>query len=134
MKKILIFLWAVGILYGVSIFVFPLYADKIASVFWVQSWNTHMREFKTTFEETLTSYDLFGKVKDTTDQALELKQNISTNIDETQQKIKTFKPLLLWNSLLSSRFWQFLQLLLFWAFKDMLRKAEMQTDSQLLQI
>lgn len=91
MKKICIFIWLIGALYFVSIFTFPVYADKIAWILWLEKINAHVREFKSIFEETLTSYDLFGKVKDTTTEALELKQNIETNIEQTQQKIQTIK-------------------------------------------
>lgn len=79
---------AIIVVYGIGIFAFPKYTDYIWEFVGLQEFNEQIREKKQQFEEHLTSYDLFGKLQDTKEKTLEIKQNVSSGVIQTQQKIQ----------------------------------------------
>ncbi len=91
MKAIFLSILIILVVYFVSIFAFPVYADKLAEFFGKTHLNEQLRSYKTDIENKITSLNIFGQITETKQKALEVKQNISSGIVETQEKLETIK-------------------------------------------
>lgn len=88
MKKIFGILLLAIFLYFLSIFALPKVADQIGAYLWIEEWNQTFRDKKQQIEEKILWYDIFGRLNETKEKALEIKQNVSSWVIQTQQKIE----------------------------------------------
>ncbi|MDD5770071.1 MAG: hypothetical protein PHE25_03820 [Candidatus Gracilibacteria bacterium] len=91
MKKIVSFILIILVLYIVGIFIFPDYINQIGEKLGLSSFNQSVINFKTDIEKSITDYDPVGKVNQTKQQAIEIKQKMETQVQETKQKIETIQ-------------------------------------------
>lgn len=91
MQKIIYAILALIILYIVSIFAFPSVSSYIWEKVWLTGFNESLIKVKADVEDFITNFDVIWKYKDTKDQALEIKQNVETQVEETKQKIETIQ-------------------------------------------
>lgn len=91
MKKIVLFILSVIVLYIVSIFVFPSASSYIWERIWLIGFNNWVIKIRDEVNEFFTWFDIMGKYKDTKDSALEIKQNIEVQVQDTKQKIEVIQ-------------------------------------------
>ncbi len=91
MKKIILFILALIVFYIVSIFAFPSVTSSIAEKFWFSEFNKNVINFRNELNDFITNFDLIWKFKQTKDQAIEIKQNVETSVQDTKQKIETIQ-------------------------------------------
>ena len=88
MKKFFWIFFLVVFLYFVGIFAFPKMIDQLWAYLGLVEFHQNLREKKQQIEEQILWYDLFGTLNDTKEKALEIKQNVSSWVIQTQQKIE----------------------------------------------
>lgn len=91
MLKVIYFISALVALYFISIFAFPSVSSSIGGKLWLTAFNQSVIQLRDDFNDFVTNFDVIGKYKDTKDQALEIKQNVETQVQETKQKIETIQ-------------------------------------------
>lgn len=74
--------------YIISIFAFPSLANSIWETFWLKWFNSSVIKLRDDFNNFITNFDMKWKYKDTKDQALEIKQNVETQVNETKKQIE----------------------------------------------
>jgi peptidoglycan hydrolase CwlO-like protein len=91
MKKIIFLILLCFVLYIVSIFAFPSISTLIWEKLWLTWFNESVVKIKKDFNEFVLGFDVTGKYNDTKNQALEIKQNIETQVKETKGKIEVIQ-------------------------------------------
>lgn len=91
MKKIILFVVALFVTYIISIFALPSVSSYIWEKFWLTGFNNWVISIRDGFNDFITNFDVIGKYKETKDSALEIKQNVETQVQETKQKIETIQ-------------------------------------------
>lgn len=91
MLKVIYFICAVAVMYFVSIFALPSVSSTIWETLGLTAFNQSVIKVRDNFNEFITNFDVIGKYKDTKDQALEIKQNVETQVEDTKKKIETIQ-------------------------------------------
>lgn len=91
MKKIISFILLLIGLYIISIFTFPSISSSIWEKLWLTWFNQKVITLRDEFNDFIINFDLMWKYKDTKNQALEIKQNVETQVNDTKQKIETIQ-------------------------------------------
>lgn len=91
MKKIILFILRVIVLYILMIFSLPNLASSIWEKLWLLWFNNKVIKIKQNIDDFFTWVDINESLKETKNSALEIKQNIDNNIKETQDKIDTIR-------------------------------------------
>lgn len=76
-------------MYFMTLFIAPNVAAKLGEILWLTEFNTLVIEKKDAFYQFITWYDMMEKYQDTKNDALEIKQNVSTQIQQTTTDIQT---------------------------------------------
>lgn len=91
MKKILAFIFLIVWIYILLIFISPVVANNIWEKIWLLNFNNNLIETKKGIEDFIVNFDLVWKISETKKDALEIKQNVETQVQETKQKIETIQ-------------------------------------------
>lgn len=89
MQKVIFFILGLIVLYIVSIFASPSLSSSIGEKIWLTWFNSWVMKVRDDFNDFITNFDVIWKYKDTKDQALEIKQNVEIQVQETKTKIET---------------------------------------------
>lgn len=91
MKKIIAVVLFIVASYILCIFALPGVAWSIWWILWLTSFNDSVIKTRDEFNTFVTSVDIMWKYKDTKDQALEIKQNVETQVNETKKQIEVIQ-------------------------------------------
>lgn len=91
MKKVIFLILLLIVSYILSIFVFPSFSKYIWEKLWLTWFNTSVVKIRNDFNEYITSFDMKWKYNDTKEQALEIKQNVETQVNETKKQIEVIQ-------------------------------------------
>jgi len=87
MKKILLIIFTIIIFYIISIFMFPNISNYIWEKFWLIKFNEKVILFKHKLDNFILNTDIDWKIIQTKDKAVNIKQNIDTNIDNFRDNL-----------------------------------------------
>lgn len=88
MKKIILIILIIIVCYTLSIFAFPIKSDFIWEKIWLTNFNQEVRKIRDDFNDFITNFDLIWKYKNTKNQAVDIKNNIENQIQDTKNKIE----------------------------------------------
>lgn len=91
MKKIISLILLLIGLYIISIFLFPSISSSIWEKIWLTWFNESVIKVKKDFDDFIMNFDVIWKYKETKDSALELKQNVETQVQETKKQIEVIQ-------------------------------------------
>ena len=91
MQKILALILLIVWVYLTLIFVSPVAANNIWEKIWLLEFNKKLTLVKENVEDFILNFDVMWKFSKTKNDALEIKQNVETQITETKQKIETIQ-------------------------------------------
>lgn len=91
MQKFIYFVCAIIVLYFISLFAFPWVSSYLGEKLGLTGFNQSVLQARDDFNEFVTSFDVVWKFKDTKDQALEIKQNVETQVEDTKKKIEVIQ-------------------------------------------
>lgn len=91
MKKVILFIISLIVLYIISIFALPSVSSYIGEKVWLTGFNNQVIKIRDEFNNFITNFDVIWKYKDTKDSALEIKQTVESQVIETKQKIETIQ-------------------------------------------
>lgn len=91
MKKAILFLLVIFVLYILSIFAIPSVSSYIWEKLWLTWFNNWVVKIRDDFNDFITNFDIIWKYKETKDSALEIKQTVESQVWETKQKIETIQ-------------------------------------------
>ena len=91
MQKILALILLIVWVYLTLIFVSPVAANNIWEKIWLLEFNKKLTLVKENVEDFIVNFDVMWKFSKTKNDALEIKQNVETQITETKQKIETIQ-------------------------------------------
>lgn len=91
MQKFIYFVCAIIVLYFISIFAFPSVSASIWEKLGLTWFNNSVIKARDDFNDFITNFDVLWKMKDTKDQALEIKQNVETQVEDTKKKIEVIQ-------------------------------------------
>ncbi len=88
MKKVILFIVSIVVLYIVSIFALPSVSSYIWDKIGLTNFNSWVIQVRDEVNEFFSSFDVIWKYKDTKDSALEIKQSVEVQVQDTKQKIE----------------------------------------------
>lgn len=88
MRKGIVSLLILVVVYILWIFLFPSVFETFGNKFGLAGFNAWVKQVYYEIRDFWDNYDIEGKYKQTKDSALEIKQNVSKQVDETKQKIE----------------------------------------------
>ncbi|MGE4444079.1 MAG: hypothetical protein AB7E37_03755 [Candidatus Altimarinota bacterium] len=88
MKKAILIILSIFVLYLVSIFALPSVSSYIGEKVGLTEFNSGVIKARDEVNEFFSSFDIIGKYKDTKDSALEIKQNLEIQVQDTKVKIE----------------------------------------------
>ncbi len=88
MKKAILIILSIFVLYLVSIFALPSVSSYIGEKVWLTEFNSWVIKARDEVNEFFSSFDIIWKYKDTKDSALEIKQNLEIQVQDTKVKIE----------------------------------------------
>jgi len=95
MKKIVLFLLIVFVLYTLAVFQFPEFADSFGNKIGLESYNNFVRSFKSTMDKTSTNIPSLDEAKNAYDQTLSganaLKDTFIDGVNTTKTTIDTIR-------------------------------------------
>lgn len=91
MKKTISFILLLIGLYLISIFVFPSASSYIWDKIWLTWFNSWVLKVRDDFNDFITNFDVVWKYKETKDSALEIKQTVDSQVQDTKQKIEVIQ-------------------------------------------
>lgn len=91
MKKLILFILIIFVVFLVWIFLFPKTTSDIFSNFWLQNFNQKILDSKEKVSSFFGEFDLIKKFQETKDKTLEIKQNVEWQIENTKEKIETIQ-------------------------------------------
>lgn len=99
MKKSILTILIIFVLYILLVFVAPGLADKVGWAIWLQWFNDIVRDLKKKWDETITNYpqikeDVENRLSEAQSGALELKNTVAEGVKDTKEKIDTVRETL----------------------------------------